>query len=158
MDIQDLIKNIMINRIYVTSEEVDLVKEILEENKIEENVLKTLVFCKYYDLEIKSEVISNFEYEFDEIIYESDEIDYNYNSLRFIDKESDDYWDALDYYYDEVLNNELNGVSKIIKESINYNVLSELVREKYDDFDENGSLEAIYLYIDCYYEETYYIE
>lgn len=148
----------MINRIYVTSEEVDLVKEILEENKIEENVLKTLVFCKYYDLEIKSEVISNFEYEFDEIIYESDEIDYNYNSLRFIDKESDDYFDALDYYYDDVLNNELNGVSKIIKESINYDVLSELVREKYDDFDENGSLEAIYLYIDCYYEETYYIE
>jgi hypothetical protein len=148
----------MINRIYVTSEEVDLVKEILEENKIEENVLKTLVFCKYYDLEIKSEVISNFEYEFDEIIYESDGIDYNYNSLRFIDDESDDYFDALDYYYDDVLNNELNGVSEIIKESINYNVLSELVREKYNDFDENGSLEAIYLYIDGYFEETYYIE
>ena len=141
----------MINRIFVTSEEVNLVKEILEENKIEENVLKTLVFCKYYDLEIKSEVISNFEYEFDEIVYEFDEIDYNYNSLRFIDKESDDYFDALDYYYDDVLNNELNGVSKIIKESINYDVLSELVREKYDDFDENGNLEAIYLYIDGYF-------
>ena len=148
----------MINRIFVTSEEVNLVKEILEENKIEENVLKTLVFCKYYDLEIKSEVISNFEYEFDEIVYEFDEIDYNYNSLRFIDKESDDYFDALDYYYDDVLNNELNGVSKIIKESINYDVLSELVREKYDDFDENGNLEAIYLYIDGYFKETYYIE
>ena len=148
----------MINRIYVTSEEVNLVKEILEENKIEENVLKTLIFCKYYDLEIKSEVISNFEYEFDEIVYEFEEIDYNYNSLRFIDEESDDYFDALDYYYDELLNNELNGVSEIIKESINYNVLSELVREKYNDFDENGSLEAIYLYIDGYFEETYYIE
>ena len=148
----------MINRIFVTSEEVNLVKEILEENKIEENVLKTLVFCKYYDLEIKSEVISNFEYEFDEIVYEFDEIDYNYNSLRFIDKESDDYWNAFDYYYDDVLNNELNGVSKIIKESINYDVLSELVREKYDDFDENGNLEAIYLYIDGYFKETYYIE
>ena len=153
----------MINRIFVTSEEVNLVKEILEENKIEENkieenVLKTLIFCKYYDLEIKSEVISNFEYEFDEIVYEFEEIDYNYNSLRFIDEESDDYFDALDYYYDELLNNELNGVSEIIKESINYNVLSELVREKYNDFDENGSLEAIYLYIDGYFEETYYIE
>lgn len=148
----------MINRIYVTSEEVDLVKEILEENKIEENVLKTLVFCKYYDLEIKSEVISNFEYEFDEIIYESDEIDYNYNSLRFIDDESYDYCDALDDYYNEILVNELDGVSEIIKESINYDTLSELVREKYDDFDENGSLEAIYLYIDGYFEETYYIE
>ena len=34
----------MINKIYVTSEEVNLVKEILEENKIEENVLKTLYF------------------------------------------------------------------------------------------------------------------
>ena len=53
----------MINKIYVTSEEVNLVKEILEENKIEEDVLKTLIFCKYYDLEIKSEVISNFKYE-----------------------------------------------------------------------------------------------
>ena len=148
----------MINRIYVTSEEVNLVKEILEENKIEEDVLKTLIFCKYYDLEIKSEVISNFKYEFDEIIYESDEIDYNYNSLRFIDEESDDYFNALDYYYDELLNDELNGVSEIIKESINYDVLSELIREKYDDFDENGSLEAIYLYIDCYFEGTYYIE
>ena len=148
----------MINKIYVTSEEVNLVKEILEENKIEEDVLKTLIFCKYYDLEIKSEVISNFEYEFDEIVYELDEIDYNYNSLRFIDEESDDYFDALDYYYDELLNDELNGVSEIIKESINYDVLSELIREKYDDFDENGSLEAIYLHIDGYFEETYYIE
>ena len=148
----------MINKIYVTSEEVNLVKEILEENKIEEDVLKTLIFCKYYDLEIKSEVISNFEYEFDEIVYELDEIDYNYNSLKFIDDESDDFYDALDYYYDEALDNELAGVSKIIKESIDYDVLGELIREKYDDFDENGSLEAIYLYIDCYFEGTYYIE
>ena len=148
----------MINRIYVTSEEVNLVKEILEENKIEENVLKTLIFCKYYDLEIKSEVISNFEYEFDEIIYEFDEIDYNYNSLRFIDEESYDFENALDDYYNEVLVNELTGVSEIIKESINYNVLDELIREKYDDFDENGSLEAIYLYVDGYFEKTYYIE
>ena len=146
----------MINKIYVTSEEVNLVKEILEENKIEEDVLKTLIFCKYYDLEIKSEVISNFKYEFDEIIYESDEIDYNYNSLKFID-ESDDFYNALDYYYDEVLDNELSGLSKIIKESIDYDVLVELIREKYD-FDENGSLEAIYLHIDGYFEETYYIE
>ena len=146
----------MINKIYVTSEEVNLVKEILEENKIEEDVLKTLIFCKYYDLEIKSEVISNFKYEFDEIIYESDEIDYNYNSLKFID-ESDDFYNALDYYYDEALDNELAGVSKIIKESIDYDVLVELIREKYD-FDENGSLEAIYLHIDGYFEETYYIE
>ena len=148
----------MINKIYVTSEEVNLVKEILEENKIEEDVLKTLIFCKYYDLEIKSEVISDFEYEFDEIVYELEEIDYNYNSLRFIDEESDDYFDALDYYYDELLNDELNEVSEIIKESINYDVLSELIREKYDDFDENGSLEAIYLHMDGYFEETYYIE
>lgn len=146
----------MINKIYVTSEEVNLVKEILEENKIEEDVLKTLVFCKYYDLEIKSEVISNFEY--DEIIYESDEINYNYNSLKFIDDESDNFYDALDYYYDEALDNELSGVSKIIKESIDYDVLGELIREKYDDFDENGSLEVIYLHIDGYFEGTYYIE
>ena len=148
----------MINRIYVTSEEVNLVKEILEENKIEENVLKTLIFCKYYDLEIKSEVISNFEYEFDEIVYESDEIDYNYNSLRFIDEESDDFYNILDDYYNEILVDELYGVSEIIKDSINYDVFGELIREKYDDFDENGSLEAIYLYIDDYFEGTYYIE
>ena len=141
----------MINRIYVTSEEVNLVKEILEKNKIEENVLETLIFCKYYNLEIKSEVISNFEYEFDEI-------DYNYNSLRFIDEESYDFENALDDYYNEVLVNELTGVSEIIKESINYDVLGELIREKYDDFDENGSLEAIYLYVDGYFEKTYYIE
>ena len=121
----------MINRIYVTSEEVNLEKEILEKNNIEEDVLKTLIFCKYYDLEIKSEVISNFEYEFDEIVYELDEIDYNYNSLKFID-ESDDFYNALDYYYDEVLDNELSGLSKIIKESIDYDVLVELLREKYD--------------------------
>ena len=146
----------MINKIYVTSEEVNLVKEILEENKIEEDVLKTLIFCKYYDLEIKSEVISNFEYEFDEIVYELDEI--YYISLRFIDKESDDFFNTLDDYYNEVLVNELSGVSEIIKDSINYDVLGELIREKYDDFDENGSLEAIYLYIDCYFEGTYYIE
>lgn len=145
----------MINRIYVTSEEVDLVKEILEENKIEENVLKTLIFCKYYDLEIKSEVISNFKYEFNEIVYEFNEIN---ESLIFIDDESYDYCDALDDYYNEILVNELDGVSEIIKESIKYDVLSELIREKYDDFDENGSLEAIYLYIDGYFEETYYIE
>ena len=148
----------MINKIYVTSEEVNLVKEILEENKIEEDVLKTLIFCKYYDLEIKSEVISDFEYEFDEKVYELDEIDYNYNSLKFIDDESDDFENALDDYYNEVLVDELSGVSEIIKDSINYDVLSELIREKYDDFDENGSLEAIYLHIDGYFEETYYIE
>ena len=147
----------MINRIYVTSEEVNLVEEILK-NKIKENALKTLVFCKYYDLEIKSEVISNFEYELDEIIYEFDDIDYNYNSLRFIDDESDDFENALDDYYNEVLVDELSGVSEIIKDSINYDVLCELIREKYDDFDENGSLEAIYLYVDHYFEETYYIE
>ena len=148
----------MINRIYVTSEEVNLVKEILEENKIEENVLKTLIFCKYYDIEIKSEVISNFEYGLDEIVYEFDDIDYNYNSLRFIDDESDDFENALDDYYNEVLVDELSGVSEIIKDSINYDVLDELIREKYDDFDENGSLEAIYLYVDGYFEETHYIE
>ena len=141
----------MINKIYVTSEEVNLVKEILEENKIEEDVLKTLIFCKYYDLEIKSEVISNFEYEFDEI-------DYNYNSLRFIDEESDDFYNTLDDYYNEILVDELYGVSEIIKESIDYDVLGELIREKYDDFDENGSLEVIYLHIDGYFEGTYYIE
>ena len=45
----------MINRIYVTSEEVNLVKEILEKDKLEENVLETLIFCKYYNLEIKSD-------------------------------------------------------------------------------------------------------
>ena len=148
----------MINRIYVTSEEVNLVKEILEENKIEENVLKTLVFCKYYDLEIKSEVISNFEYELDKIVYEFDDIDYNYNSLKFIDAESYDFENTLDDYYNEILVDELSGVSEIIKESINYDVLSELIREKCDDFDENGSLEAIYLYVDGYFVETYYIE
>ena len=67
--------------------------------------LKTLIFCKYYDLEIKSEVISNFEYDYelDEIVYEFDDIDYNYNSLRFIDDESDDFENALDDYYNEVL-------------------------------------------------------
>ena len=153
----------MINRIFVTSEEVNLVKEILEENKIEENkieenVLKTLIFCKYYNLEIKSEVISNFEYEFDEIVYEFEEINYNYNSLRFIDEESYDFYNTLDDYYNEILVNELYGVSEIIKDSINYNVLDELIREKYDDFDENGSLEAIYLHIDSYFKETYYVE
>ena len=146
----------MINRIYVTSEEVNLVEEILK-NKIKENVLKTLIFCKYYDLEIKSEVISNFEYGLDEIIYEFEEIYYKY-SLEFIDDESDDFGNALDDYYNEVLVDELSGVSEIIKDSINYNVLCELIREKYDDFDENGSLEAIYLYVDGYFEETYYIE
>ena len=147
----------MINRIYVTSEEVNLVKEILEENKIEENVLKTLIFCKYYDLEIKSEIISNFNYEFDEIVYEFDDVDYNYNSLKFIDDESYDFENALDDYYNEVLVNELTGVSEIIKESINYDVLGEFIREKYDDFDENGSLEAIYLYVDRYFRKTYYV-
>ena len=149
----------MINRIFVTSEELNLVEEILEENKIEENALKTLIFCKYYDLEIKSEVISNFEYEYelDEIIYEFDEIDYNYNSLRFIDDESDDFENALDDYYNEVLVDELSGVSEIIKDSINYDVLCELIREKYDDFDEDGSLEAIYLYVDHYFRKTYYV-
>ena len=141
----------MINRIYVTSEEVNLVKEILEKDKLEENVLETLIFCKYYNLEIKSEVISNFEYEFDEI-------DYNYNSLRFIDEESDDFYNTLDDYYNEILVDELYGVSEIIKESIDYDVLGELIREKYDDFDENGSLEVIYLHIDGYFEGTYYIE
>ena len=150
----------MINRIYVTSEEFNLVEEILEKNKmkkseIEENVLKTLVFCKYYDLEFKSEIISNFKYEFNEIVYEFNEIN---ESLIFIDDESYDYFDALDDYYNEILVNELDGVSEIIKESINYNILSELIRDEYDDFDENGSLEAIYLYIDGYFEETYYIE
>ena len=148
----------MINKIYVTSEEVNLVKEILEENKIEENVLKTLIFCKYYDLEIKSEIISNFNYEFDKIVYEFDDVDYNYNSLKFIDDESYDFENALDDYYNEVLVKELTGVSEIIKESINYDVLGEFIREKYDDFDENGSLEAIYLYIDDYFEGIYYIE
>ena len=147
----------MINRIYVTSEEVNLVKEILEENKIEENVLKTLIFCKYYDLEIKSEIISNFNYEFDEIVYEFDDVDYNYNSLKFIDDESYDFENALDDYYNEVLVNELTGVSEIIKESINYDVLGEFIREKYDDFDEYGSLEAIYLYVDRYFRKTYYV-
>ena len=102
-------------------------------------------------LEIKSEVISNFEYEFDEI-------DYNYNSLRFIDEESDDFSNTLDDYYNEILVDELYGVSEIIKDSINYDVLGELIREKYDDFDENGSLEVIYLHIDGYFEGTYYIE
>ena len=105
----------MINRIYVTSEELNLVEEILEKNKmkkseIEENVLKTLVFCKYYDLEFKSEIISNFKYEFNEIVYEFNEIN---ESLIFIDDESYDYFDALDDYYNEILVNELYK-SKIV--------------------------------------------
>ena len=147
----------MINEIFVTSEEVELVEEILEKNNIAEDVLQTLIFCKYYDLEIESEIISNFNYECDEIVYEVDEIDYHYNPLKFIDDESDDFYNALDYYYDEVLNNELSGLSKIIKESINYDVLDELIREKYDDFDENGSLICIHLYIDDDFKDVYYI-
>ena len=149
----------MINRIFVTSEELNLVEEILEKNKmkkneIEENALKTLVYCKYYDLEIKSEVISNFKYEFNKIIYDFNE---TYNILKFIDDESYDFENALDDYYNEVLVNELTGVSEIIKESINYDVLGEFIREKYDDFDEYGSLEAIYLYVDRYFRKTYYV-
>lgn len=143
----------IINEIFATSEEVQLVEEYLQENNIYEDELQIIVFCKHFDIEIILENLNKIEY----LISDQTLNFENEYQLRFISDDSQELEEAVYDYYDSVKDAELHGVSEIIYNSIDMETFDEQIREYYDSFDEDGSLDTIYLYIDNYFKEAYYV-
>lgn len=143
----------IINEIFATSEEVQLVEEYLQENNIWEDELQIIVFCKHFDIEITLENLNKIEY----LISDQTLNFENEYQLRFISDDSEELEEAVYDYYDSIKDAELGGVSEVIYNSIDMETLDELIRENYENFDEDGSLDTIYLYIDNYFKEAFYV-
>lgn len=143
----------IINEIFATSEEVQLVEEYLQENNIYEDELQIIVFCKHFDIEIILENLNKIEY----LISDQTLNFENEYQLRFISDDSQELEEAFYDYYESMKDAELYGVSEIIYNSIDMETFDELIRENYDSFDDDGSLDTIYLYIDNYFKEAYYV-
>jgi hypothetical protein len=143
----------IINEIFATSEEVQLVEEYLQENNIWEDELQIIVFCKHFDIEIILENLNKIEY----LISDQTLNFENEYQLRFISDDSEELEEAVYDYYDSIKDAELGGVSEVIYNSIDMETLDELIRENYENFDEDGSLDTIYLYIDNYFKEAFYV-
>jgi len=143
----------LINEIFATSEEVQLVKEYLQENNICEDELQMIVFCKHFDIEITLENLNKIKYLTD---YQALNFENEYQ-LGFISDDTQEFEEAVDDYYDSVRDAELYGLSEVIYNSIDMETLDEQIRENYYSFDEDGSLDTIYLYIDNYFKEAYYV-
>ena len=143
----------IINEIFATSEEVQLVEEYLQENNIYEDELQIIVFCKHFDIEIILENLNKIEY----LISDQTLNFENEYQLRFISDDSQELEEAVYDYYDSMKDAELCCVSEIIYNSIDMETFDELIRENYENFDDDGSLDTIYLYIDNYFKEAYYV-
>lgn len=143
----------IINEIFATSEEVQLVEEYLQENNIYEDELQIIVFCKHFDIEIILENLNKIEY----LIHDQTLNFENEYKLRFISDDSQEFEEAAYDYYDTMKDTELDGLSEIILNSIDPETFDEQIRENYDNFDDDGILDTIYLYIDNYFKKSYYV-
>lgn len=139
--------------IYTTSEKIELVNEYLQKNTLLSHVdeLEIIIFCEYLNIDLTLENLNKIQVISDSFIFED-------KNLKFISEESDELNEIVSSYYDKVASEELYNLPNYVVDALNLSQFYENVIHEYNDFEENGTLMCIYLYIDDVFENIYYVD
>ena len=142
----------MIEHIYITSEEVNLLTEYLEKHPSLSDVdeLQLSMFCKYLDIDLTLKNLNKIQVSFNNFTFED-------KNLEFISEYSNEFNKIVNEYYDNVIQEELDNLPDYVVDALNLNTFYENVINECDDFDENGNLICIHLYIDDDFKNIYYV-
>lgn len=142
----------MIEHIYITSEEVNLLTEYLENYPSLSDVdeLQLSMFCKYLNIDLTLKNLNKIQVSFNNFTFEN-------KSLEFISKYSNEFNKIINEYYDNVVQEELGNLPDYVVDALNLNIFYENIIKEYNVFDENGNLICIHLYIDDDFKNIYYL-
>ena len=142
----------MIEHIYITSEELNLLTEYLENypslSDIDE--LQLIMFCKYLNIDLTLKNLNKIQVSFNNFTFEN-------KSLEFISKYSNEFNKIINEYYDNVVQEELDNLPDYVVDALNLNTFYENIIKEYNVFDENVNLICIHLYIDDDFKNIYYL-
>ena len=142
----------MIEHIYITSEEVNLLTEYLEKHPSLSDVdeLQLSMFCKYLDIDLTLKNLNKIQVSFNNFTFED-------KNLEFISEYSNEFNKIINEYYDNVVQEELDNLPDYVVGALNLNTFYENIIKKYNVFDENVNLICIHLYIDDDFKNIYYV-
>lgn len=142
----------MIEHIYITSEEIDLINEYLENHPSLSDVdeLQLIMFCKYLNIDLTLKNLNKIQVSFNNFTFEN-------KSLEFISKYSNEFNKIINEYYDNVVQEELDNLPDYVVDALNLNTFYENIIKEYNVFDENVNLICIHLYIDDDFKNIYYL-
>ena len=142
----------MIEHIYITSEEIDLINEYLQNHPSLSDVdeLQLSIFCKFLDIDLTLKNLNKIQVSLNNFTYED-------KNLEFISEYSYEFSEIVNEYYDNVISKELSHLPDYVVEALNLDTFYESVINEYDDFDKNGSLICIHLYVDDDFKNIYYL-
>lgn len=143
----------MIEYVCITSEEIDLLNEYLQNHPSLSNVdeLQLSVFCEYLDVDLTLKNLNKIQVFLNNFTFED-------KNLEFISEYSNEFKEIVNEYYDDIISEKLNDLPDCVVDALNLNTFYENVINECDDFDENGDLTCIHLYIDDVFENIYYIK
>lgn len=142
----------MIEHIYITSEEIDLINEYLQNHSSLSDVdeLQLSMFCKYLNIDLTLKNLNKIQVSFNNFTFED-------KSLEFISKYSNEFNKIINEYYDNVVQEELDNLPDYVVDALNLNTFYENIIKEYNVFDENVNLICIHLYIDDDFKNIYYL-
>ena len=142
----------MIEHIYITSEEINLLTEYLENYPSLSDVdeLQLSMFCKYLNIDLTLKNLNKIQVSFNNFTFED-------KSLKFISKYSNEFNKIINEYYNNVVQEELDNLPDYVVDALNLNTFYENIIKEYNVFDENVNLICIHLYIDDDFKNIYYV-
>lgn len=142
----------MIEHIYITSEELNLLTEYLEKHPslFDVDELQLIMFCKYLNIDLTLKNLNKIQVSFNNFTFED-------KNLEFISKYSNEFNKIINEYYDNVVQEELNNLPDYVVDALNLNTFYENIIKEYNVFDENRNLICIHLYIDDDFKNIYYL-
>lgn len=142
----------MIEHIYITSEELNLLTEYLQNYPSLSDVdeLQLSIFCKFLDIDLTLKNLNKIQVSLNNFTFEN-------NSLEFISKYSNEFNKIINEYYDNVVQEELDNLPDYVVDALNLNTFYENIIKEYNVFDENVNLICIHLYIDDDFKNIYYL-
>lgn len=142
----------MIEHIYITSEELNLLTEYLQNHPSLSDVdeLQLSMFCKYLNIDLTLKNLNKIQVSFNNFTFED-------KSLKFISKYSNEFNKIINEYYDNVVQEKLNNLPDYVVDALNLNTFYENIIKEYNVFDENVNLICIHLYIDDDFKNIYYL-
>ena len=142
----------MIEHIYITSEEIDLINEYLQNHPSLSDVdeLQLSMFCKYLNIDLTLKNLNKIQVSFNNFTFED-------KSLKFISKYSNEFNKIINEYYDNVVQEELDNLPDYVVDALKKNTFYENIIKEYNVFDENVNLICIHLYLDDDFKNIYYL-
>ena len=143
----------MIEHVYITSEEIDLLNEYLEKHPSLSDVdeLQLSVFCEYLNIDLTLKNLNKIKYFLNNFTFED-------KNLEFISEYTNEFNKIVDEYYDNVVSEELSHLPDYVVDALNLDTFYKNIINECDDFDENGDLTCIHLYIDDDFKNIYYVK